>query len=182
MAYDLDPKTISDFWKRAYLGVIENPLEISIKRAYLDFCRTDHGISNGAFNDGTSKMKEIIVDLKSLCNTPNFDYHKFHEKACKKLEEIKWNHIAKDGVKREVHLSIGQAQKWINMTLKYLVAFEREEYKYLEEIYGFLHIPIDGILIEKLSSDHQEEFDSDFFGKGITWSRIDNYDKYLEYQ
>lgn len=70
---------------------------------------------------------------------------------------------------------IGQAQKWINMTLKYLFALGETRIAGITKNYEYFHFPLDNIIIQKLENMASGKFK-------VAWSRIDNYNVYLEYQ
>jgi hypothetical protein len=72
-------------------------------------------------------------------------------------------------------LFIGQAQKWINMTLKYLFALGENRIKGISKNYIYFHFPLDNIIQDKLVKLGIPKFK-------VSWSRIDNYVEYLNYQ
>lgn len=72
-------------------------------------------------------------------------------------------------------LSIGQAQKWINMTHKYLFALGESRVNGISKNYEFFHIPINNIIQEKLEKEGIEKLKE-------RWSRIKQYSNYLDYQ
>ena len=69
-------------------------------------------------------------------------------------------------------LSIGQAQKWINMTLKYWLLFGEKRIQNIEKNAIFFHIPIDSFIQKEMFNEKYPN----------PWSRIENYDEYLQYQ
>lgn len=75
--------------------------------------------------------------------------------------------------KQGIHFTYGQAQKWINMTLKYLYVLCPDK---VENNFFNLHIPIDNYVF----SVAQKEFDIKYPTK--PWSRWESYDYYIEYQ
>jgi hypothetical protein len=72
-------------------------------------------------------------------------------------------------------ISYGQAQKWINMSLKYMSALGNTIIIGVEKNYKYFHIPVDNIIQDKLKNHNINRIP-------ISWSRIDNYDVYLSYQ
>src|SRR5690606_28761992 len=73
-------------------------------------------------------------------------------------------------------LTVGQAQKWINMSLKYMLCFGDKEIKGISKNIQYYHIPIDNLI--------QKEFENVYSIKPIPgpWSAIKSYPTYLNYQ
>ncbi|MBV7392467.1 hypothetical protein KUA55_17570 [Enterococcus sp. ALS3] len=77
-------------------------------------------------------------------------------------------------------LSIGQIQKWINITLKYWLVLE--EFKKINDTNirkytQYLHIPVDKVVLTKI-----EELLQIFPIDEKPWSKWSNYEQYLTYQ
>src|SRR5690606_31748122 len=70
---------------------------------------------------------------------------------------------------------VGQAQKWINMSIKYIFTMGTERIPRFDSLYSLCHVPFDNILIRRL---HQYGFSL----QPTRWSRIQDYDLYLSYQ
>ena len=155
-----------EFYITLYFN-IKNGFEIAgLKRAYLDFNRTLK------IPDGNSEKRKIIQnesqdflknDLINLINRKinsqdNFD--KEHRNVCNRLIDF-WN-----------ELSYGQAQKWVNMTLKYWLLFGENRINSIERNAMYFHIPIDSYVQKGMFSENNPR----------PWSKIDNYDEYFEYQ
>ncbi len=110
-----------DFLIRVYFGTGPEYLRLCIRRAYLDFYRTLHGISfiPGIYQHASSEIEKSIVHLKndsSIAGQESFD--DWHHAACNHLCTIYSDH----GYKA---FYVGQAQKWLNMSFKYI--FESTE-------------------------------------------------------
>lgn len=143
----------------------ENYHYAGLKRAYLDFNRT-LPIKDKNITDRQKKIEETISylngNLKRLIsgdykNQESFD--RAHKKLCEKLIG-EWD-----------ELSIGQAQKWINMSLKYWLLMGESRIEHIDKNPEFFHIPIDRNVLEKMLGE-----------KDIAWSKMSEYDKYLELQ
>lgn len=161
-------KKVLDFLKCLYFGNIEDPLYSSIRNAYTDMCRTIR------YADHDSKKIRELCDQKIqsgvevlLADAPKDKdaYTRWHYAMCNELIEAYEAY--------GIDFTYGQAQKWINMTMKYLYVLEPDKVK---PIYGFLHIPLDNYIIEAAKRDY-----------GITppkgaWSRIKSYDKYIQFE
>jgi len=168
----LTTKDFENFWIRCYLGTSTKVIEGSIKRAYLDFNRTVHGIrmteSQEKYLIFENYFKDLITQITStkLENQESFD--SWHRNKCQELISLVIMHQNKK-------LYIGQAQKWINMTLKYLVALGNERVKGIILNYHLFHMPIDNIIQAKLSKIGIPKFN-------VAWSQIDDYKDYIKYQ
>ena len=72
-----------------------------------------------------------------------------------------------------IEFYIGQAQKWVNMTLKYLYVLVPDV---VEPFYRFLHIPLDNYIMDIAKKQ---------YGVPVlttAWSRISDYQVYLDYE
>lgn len=137
------------------------------------------------------------------------DFTVWHKSICEKLIEIYGTDklVKKENNKRTeqpAKLTYGQAQKWLNMTLKYLWLLDRLELIYDVNISSFIrthaksfHVPLDSYILryvakqdksknDKFASSNNNELEADFnvywelFGSA--WSHIDQVDEYYEYQ
>lgn len=165
---------IIKFLKYVYFGDLINPVEVASNRAYRDMCRT---IRFGNFDkdDRVELKKEVNgfldTEIKKLVNgsiTSEKEFDEWHEQLCKKIvDEYK---------KSKIQLTYGQAQKWVNMTIKYLYLLEYKEYS-VDNIIKWLHIPVDNYIFKAVDDKLNIKKPMD-----ISWSRWDNYDEYLKYQ
>jgi hypothetical protein len=160
------------FWIRCYLSPTTDLTDAAIDRAYRDFNRTLHGISKTQTENNHKELKILVRNLVSETLTETFltqqTFDKWHERICNELI-VSFKDIL--GHK----LFVGQAQKWINMILKYLFALGDERINGISRNYQFFHIPIDNIIQDKLAKNEIPKFK-------VSWSRIDNYSDYLNYQ
>lgn len=167
----LTDKDYKDFLLFLYFGKDKNYLDNCIDRAYRDFNRTLHGLSTHKFRDdivSESKIylkQEIILmkNCKIIRTQEEFDL--WHKGICYGLKNIFKNY-------GYVDFYVGQAQKWINMSLKYVFVHDVTRLDGFNNIYEYCHIPIDNIILLKL---HYLKFST-------AWSRIDDYDIYLDFQ
>jgi len=167
---DPSPEEQSDFALRLYFGA-GNPRELVVHRAYLDLRRTVHGIKN--YRDAQRKahayLKSVITALpgnKAITGQKSFDT--WHEKTCDKLCKI----FDESGYKS---FHIGQAQKWINMALKYLYVFGETRAPGYSKFYRYCHVPVDNIILESQAFKDLRSFRE-------AWSRIPEYSKYIAFQ
>jgi len=158
-----------------YFGSNQNLLEACINRAYLDFNRTMHGF--GKFEkarqlkkEAVSSLQESFGNLKPLSSTNSITveiFDNWHKETCEKIISL----FDEEGF----HIYVGQAQKWVNMTLKYIFTVGEKRIDGFSSAYPFCHIPLDNILLEQL-----EKYK--FPALKCAWSRLDNYDEYLQKQ
>jgi hypothetical protein len=171
MKSQLSQQDIINFYIRLYFDTSEGYTEAAMKRAYRDFNRTILNIPCEGHERAEwrhklyHKLKELIsmVLENDFGNQSQFDV--WHEAACETLMEAS-NNI----------LLVGQAQKWINMTLKYLFAFGENIVPGISRNYQFFHLPIDSIIQYKFEQKYGVQ------RLPIAWSRVGNYDQYYSYQ
>ena len=172
MKSTLDRDDIERFWIRVFLHTSDNFLERCIERAYRDFNRTMHGIGDNENKEAYSRLSNLVKSIVEEITTKNISdqtqYDSWHKDKCEFLQKGFMTELGYE-------LNVGQAQKWINMTLKYLFALGEGRIKGISKNYEFYHIPIDNIIQEKLESEGIEKFKT-------RWSRIKKYSDYLDYQ
>lgn len=203
--------------------------EGAMSLAYHDMQRTIHGI--GHFKRRDKMKSDMREDIKSAIDTllsSNSDiisqdrFDRWHRELADKLIETVKRHVNnpsenEDGKAQEItedtarkkpdiRCSYGQAQKWINMTLKYLSVFEHDTYK---AYYPYFHVPLDKYVLTYLEkdrnfvdtlsllqngSDGDDNKDGRTTGKKLSeimkkgkaddfaWSRWDDYDEYMMVQ
>lgn len=159
-----------DFLMILYFGRGNDYVDNCINKAYGDFQRTLHGIRSIDTNSKSiilSNAKEYLkVELDKLKNSNSqeeFDLR--HREISNGLKVI----FEKGGYGK---FYIGQSQKWINMSLKYIYLHPQSKIDGYYNVYEYCHIPIDNIILEKLNSYKFKE----------CWSRIDNYSIYMDFQ
>ena len=159
----LTEKDYNEFYKTMLYGNLSDPLKVAIKSAYRDLCRTISGFSKNPdhddiFKNATAEMNKVIKELLHQNITDQKDFDEWHKWACEMLIKSFKNQ----------KFTYGQAQKWINMTLKYLSMFD---YKKIEKVYEYCHIPIDNYILDKTGKKFK-----------TAWSRINSYEDYLDFQ
>ena len=153
-------------------------------RAYLDLNRTlkfikirkedkdNYGELQRQKSNFRKDISEIIVDrITNLLDEKLTNYDDWHEETCKKVinkakeyEQNNW--LQKSG---EEGFYYGQAQKWVNMTIKYMWVTERWKDK-LDNLMDVLHVPVDSYILQGVWDDKclKEEDKNDIFGKLLT--------------
>lgn len=90
-----------------------------------------------------------------------------------------WHRALSDRIKtlyaqKGIVFTYGHAQKWINMTIKYLYILEYDSF---DAVFPYLHVPIDNIIFEMASKQFNLSRPKD------VWSSWDEYEEqYLAYQ
>lgn len=163
-------QNIFDTLKFLYFGSTENCYNASSKKAYLDLCRTI--VFNGAVLLHRKEC-ENAVDLlieNEISNIVRFgiasqeEYNDWHCSLCNKIIQIY--------ATKNICFHFGQAQKWINMTVKYLYVINDVD---LSKIINYAHIPIDNYVFKAAEKELGIK-------QPITsWSRMDN-QEYITYQ
>lgn len=145
-------------------------IEKCANRAYLDFCRTLKfdkknlkKIQNSTKKSPENIKKdfrahiieylesEIQNNFQAKCKTIE-DFNAKHFEICKEIITKSQNYRAKNTNYNilEKSLSYGHAQKWLNMTLKYLwLTGQFDDKRYLDP--EWLHIPVDRYIIRAVA-------------------------------
>ncbi len=137
-----------DFFLYSYFGIIEEDnedvmIQKCAERAYLDLCRTleyEEKGSHESFRDAVCGVVQEQVHVLLDSNINNFDEK--HKSACKKIQETadKWKE----------KLYYGQAQKWLNMTMKYMWLLGAWDYKF-KPLQSVVHIPVDRFIMQAVA-------------------------------
>lgn len=163
MGNNILEKEAADFFRYSYFGITSKDKEEDIiikcaQKAYLDLCRTltfkesldekKNEEQRHKFRGEICKIIKKEIDILLTSNKTNFD--KEHKKACNAI---------KAAVKKYKILntfSDGQAQKWLNMTLKYmwLLGIREDKFKNIKSV---MHIPVDSIILEAIWHEELEE-------------------------
>jgi hypothetical protein len=161
----------NDFLVRLYFGPGNDLLGLCLKRAYLDLCRTVHGIAKSPAIYPAAKrfLREVLSQLS--LRQEHFTQEQFdtwHEAVCRGLVSIYKEH-------GYATFSIGQAQKWINMAFKYVYLIGEEKLSGFSSFYELCHVPIDNIITKNLAFANPPAFTR-------PWSRIERYEEYMLFQ
>lgn len=155
-----------------YFGRNGNELELCLNRAYGDFKRTMHGIAKHPNADEMRSrseqfLKETIASIQAMNAPAQEQFDDWHRSACLGLAEI-YRQLG-------YHFFVGQAQKWINMTFKYIYFFRERRLLGFGHLYDTCHAPLDTDFIKGL-------LPYGFLSLPCVWSRLDDYDIYLDRQ
>jgi len=164
-----------DFVAVCYFGRTDDWLDRCMRRAYLDMNRTLHGIVGELGEDHvawTDAMLHVLKDrLMILPGQHTWTQASFDA----------WYHESVDMLKRSSSehgfssLSVGQAQKWINMSIKYAIALGERRVPGLHCVYDVAHVALDNIVLVRLEALGMPPL-------GCAWSRLDQYNRYMQCQ
>lgn len=164
-------KDAFDFLKSMCVGSIDDPYEAASNRAYRDLNRTIRYQAlpletRELLRQKTTELlrTEITCMVKSVTAQNEFDA--WHFNVCSQIR----NFFHEAGVE----FYYGQAQKWLNMTIKYLYVIGEQTFG---SVFSYLHIPIDNYIFDAA----QKVFD--ISKPAVAWSRWDDYqNQYMIYQ
>ena len=160
-----------DFLKHMLFGAWNSIYVAASERAYRDMCRTLRNIRQ---SDANSMKLRSEVDLlhedevcalfeRGIANQKQYDA--WHESLCLRIQK----HYLVNGV----DMTVGQAQKWVNMTMKYL--FIADVPGTVDAFY-FCHVPVDSYIIDAAEEKLKLK------RPALPWSKINDYEEYAEYQ
>jgi hypothetical protein len=159
-----------------YFGRGKDNLSLCRRRAYGDFKRTLRGIgkrdvfprAEEAQNRADEALNQMFATIGGTGALTQEKFDEWHRRSCERLAAIY----------RECGYSsfyLGHAQKWLNMTFKYIYVMGKQRISGFGHLYDLCHVPLDNILIDALQNNGFESLP-------CPWSRLDDYDTYLERQ
>lgn len=139
-----------------YFGTSERSIKVCARRAYGDLRRNLQGISKMSDDDKKSWRSYIENEIipnqidKLFGLTERITAEKFkewHYKACKEI--IENSNCCNEYIKTAFSegFTYGLAQKWLNMTLKYIGIMGKWNDEF-ERIKDSLHVPVDSYIID----------------------------------
>lgn len=152
----------------------------------------DKDKANNFIESKNNLIKNICKNILSPIETKegeisfkNSDFDDWHKAKCEEIINFMNNSIDKSNtkiLKKEEKFNIGQAQKWVNMTLKYLWLLDALPAGVEPE---YLHVPIDSYIIE-IAYDNKNKFEN---ALGLleekpkkSWSKLSEYEEYFKIQ
>ena len=154
---------ILSFYRALVFADTTDTITAASKKAYRDFCRTiefkqrgDHSVSV------ESAISVLRLGLKQVdCIQSQDSYDLWHKDIC--------GDIAK--AFKDASLNLGQTQKWVNMTMKYLLALDEQS---IVRLTPMLHVPIDSVVLANSGYSKINELS--------TWSQITDWEDYINFQ
>lgn len=165
-------KDVISFLRAIYFGSYKDAYEAAGNRAYRDMNRTIRfgGMETKKRNYLRSEIIKLLhTEISQLISKPCSGQEVFDEWHCSVCSKIK-SLYRKEGVP----FTFGQAQKWVNMTCKYLYIIGETDFA---NCFAYLHLPLDNYIFEAAKRK------LGISKPGIAWSRWDDYySEYLCYQ
>ena len=162
-----------EYLLRLYFGSDPDRLSCCIGRAYRDLNRTLHGFAKVPEGEGLRVRASAVVRafLTGLAGAGGLDQPAFdrrHQAACMEL-------CSTYSAAGFAEFRVGQAQKWLNMALKYVFAFGEDRLPGYAGVFGLAHIPLDNIILGQLRRHRVPRLAS-------AWSRVASYEEYMGIQ
>ena len=165
-------KDVLSFLRAIYFGTYKDRYEAAGNRAYRDMNRTIrfNGMEaekrNALRAETINLLRNEIEKIISKTCTSQKVFDEWHYLVCSKIRIL----YRKEGVQ----FTFGQAQKWVNMTCKYLFIIGETDFV---NCFAYLHIPLDNYIFEAAKTE------LGIAKPSIAWSRWDDYDsQYMSYQ
>jgi len=149
------------WWKGDFF--VDDIITLAMDKAYRDLMRTIRGFAHNPDHDTIIRtarhtLHASITAMLSAEINGQAEFDELHKAACYDLISSFRGQV----------FTIGQAQKWINMTFKYLHLLDYPE---VQKLYEYCHIPIDSYILSITN-----------YTMSKAWSKLNNYCEYLEYQ
>lgn len=164
-------KDAYDFLKHMLFGAWNSIYVASSERAYRDMCRTLRNIRQADTNSTKLRSEIDLLLEQEICSlldqgiVNQKQYDQWHEKLCNYIRE----HYRDNGF----DMTFGQAQKWVNMTMKYLFIADVPG---IADAFYFCHVPIDTYII------NAAEEQLNLKRPALPWSQMDDYKEYAAYE
>ena len=169
--------TLKEAFYYGYLDVSRAPLQ-GIKQ----FVDNTVNSRNGCIEEIFQYCENTLLSAQS---EDTFD--KGHEKLCEIIKKF-YND------RGYIDFTVGKAQKWINMALKYACIYDNEDAEKLQGIFQYCHVPIDRYVANPIVNELRVDlpgysgfkmpkcvpFDAEKCN--YSWSKIDDYSDYLACQ
>lgn len=138
-------------------------IALAISNAYRDVMRTIRGFSYNPDHDiiirnARQTLHASVTGILCAEIKTQSEFDELHRTACNDLISSF----------RGQTFTVGQAQKWINMTFKNLHLLDYPE---VQKVYEYCHVPIDSYMLNITN-----------YTMSKAWSKLNDYHEYLEYQ
>jgi hypothetical protein len=163
---EITQEEFEDFLVAIHFGK-QDLLAACVRLAYRDLQRTVRGIAKHDKGNIPGQVREFIRSAQSAQNQGTFD--SWHRAACSDLI-VAFRAIGYD------RFTVGHAQKWLNMTLKYIFVLGERVPGY-DQLHRFCHVPLDQFVIAAAGPLGFSALP----GTGA-WSMLNDYDVYMDRQ
>lgn len=179
-------KLILEFYRRVIFKkefkdtlTLENCISMSIKQAYVSVQRVLNGIGEYSVDKKAAedKLFNAFTAYMHRKTMTEVEFDKWHKELCGELIKLFSNYKRKNNT---IGFTVGTAQKWINMTFKYLYTFTLDNSfgkKNIEEYFKHCHMALDSI-----SLSYYKEQVNDKYKKSNKWSLLNDYSDYIDIQ
>lgn len=174
----------------SYFGITLEDKENAIIKAAID--RADRDAFSRVFslsneNNKYFLRKEVSKEIKNkieeLLDNNSCDYLKWHTEICSDIVKSYSDAAEKEDKK----FTYGIAQKWINMTMKYLCVIKSVFAQYnqsvlnelTDDLMNQMHVPIDGYILECIKEDNAFQTNIKSWSKW-TVDKNDEWNKYSD--
>lgn len=165
------PRAQYEFIRLIAFGDPQRRYVTASKLAYHDLQRTlrygnkDEAVRRKLRESVDVHLKKEIQWITSREEATLNVYDDWHKRLCDDLARIYRE--------KDITFHLGQAQKWVNMAIKYLYAMQTSG---IERYVAVLHVPIDNYIYQQAEEElHVPRID-------CCWSKIDSYEQYIDYQ
>ena len=187
---------VLEFLKYAYFNITKGDsmndiLRKCANKAYMDLCRTirfktEDGNIKAEYKTKICDMLvnnyDALTDAVKSTDDKQTVFDKEHNRICEEIIKT-YSEISE--------FTYGQAQKWLNMMLKYVLLIEENS-----ALKSYLHIPVDSYIMQSVGSDNpklkyclklecipQKNCTVDKYSESTskTWSKWD-YEEYIAFQ
>lgn len=174
--FSLPSQGEADKWFLSLLFDTESSfLSGAVRLAYSDFQRTLSGIGNHPEADALRKQGHDFVEnaIKKIADrAPSQSaFDQWHNGACHDLRKL-YRDALFEG------FTFGHAQKWINMTVKYIALLGDRAVSGGRALLDCGHVPIDGYILSAFRRQQYLRPVPPF----EPWSKKDSYEEYMNFQ
>lgn len=163
--------------------------------AYLDVSRAPLAGIGKSLSDRPVCVRNDCIEtiIMPFCRKELFhaesqkDFDEGHQKLCNQISAF----YASKGYHK---FTVGKAQKWVNMGLKYACIYDIEDNAVLDNVWGFFHVPIDRYIADPIVNNldillpaydgfhmpNNKPFSAEKCN--YSWSKITDYGEYLRCQ
>lgn len=149
----------------------------------LSFDRRKQGFLDEVKKDLSTKIYDLLVanpanPAEYFEGTDSEGSKSWHKAACDAIRNkaIRDKANSLEGnlplLKPDHQFTYGQAQKWVNMSLKYLYVMGFDDMSHIERV---IHVPVDSLIIDAAN-------ELGVRWPSASWSKLDNYSEYLAFQ
>lgn len=155
------------------------PTKTSIYRTSRGLGSICNTVKDAAKKEAYSYLYKQFDEVFKKGDLTQDSYKEWFEKTCTELTK-RFNESIKTSCKKKTkkYLTLGQAQKWISMVMKYIYCLDLDKFKF-----EYCYCPIDNIIKEKaleIRDKNGKPANLKGLGKKLCWSKIDQFDDLIK--